>query len=106
MDPIIWGLREKEKKKEWKLRSVFCYLIDDGRRVLLIKNREKIEQKAKKKLCFSTFVLVSIWMLEDRFQNIHLQGYRPFRSGQNRETNKEHFFEKAFWRLTNSQMEV
>lgn len=49
MDPIIWGLREKEKKKEWKLRSVFCYLIDDGRRVLLIKNREKIEQKAKKK---------------------------------------------------------
>ena len=28
---------------------MFCYLIDDGRRVLLIKNREKIEQKAKKK---------------------------------------------------------
>ena len=84
MDPIIWGLREKEKKrkkKEWKLRSMFCYLIDDGRRVLLIKNREKIEQKAKKeKLLFFTFVLVSIWMLEDRFQNIHLQGYRPFLS--------------------------
>lgn len=54
---------------------MFCYLIDDGRRVLLIKNREKIEQKAKKKKnWFFTFVLVSIWMLEDGFQNIHLQG--------------------------------
>lgn len=60
---------------------MFCYLIDDGRRVLLIKNREKIEQKAKKKKnWFFTFVLVSIWMLEDGFQNIHLQGYRPFLS--------------------------
>lgn len=46
---------------------MFCYLIDDGRRVLLIKNREKIEQKAKKKnfvfhLCPSKHLNVGRWI--------------------------------------------